>query len=249
MKKKFKISLGVIVVLCLVVYVGLSFFLGSVVKAGITTFVPKLTQTTIQLSSAHVSPFTGSGTLKGLAVGNPEGWSDRQALYLGKIHINVQPFSIFGEHIVIEEITIDQPEFVYETKVVSSNIKDLLKNIEAFTTGDEDRENPTTQSGRPIKFIVKKFRLTNGTVKLGAGPAAIPVPLPPISLDDLGVKENGITPDQLAGVVMRSVLGDIVGATGKAALKAGGTIGAGAANTAGDAVKKTGEGIKKLFGK
>lgn len=249
MTKKTMIVLSGVVVVSLIAYIGLSFFLGSIVKAGVSTFAPKLTQTTVELSGARISPLTGSGTLSGLAVGNPKGWSDRNAFYLGKIHVEVQPFSIFGNHIVIEEIMIDQPEFVYETKIVSSNIKDLLNNIEAFTNNGRAEAKPVTEGGEPIKFIVKKFRLTNGTAKLGAGPAAIPVPLPTISLDDLGVKENGITPDQLAGAVMKSVLGDIVSATGKAALKAGGTIGAGAANTAGDAVKKTGEGIKKLFGK
>jgi len=31
---------------------------------------------------------------------------------------------------VINELVIEQPEFLYETKIVSSNIGDLLKNIE-----------------------------------------------------------------------------------------------------------------------
>jgi hypothetical protein len=80
------------------------------------------------------------------------------------------------------------------------------------------------------------------------GPAAIPLPLPPIAFDNLGVKEGGITPDQLVGAVMKNVLSSIVGATAKAAAKVGGTVGATAVEAAGDAAKKTSEGIKKLFG-
>jgi len=247
MNKKLLISLGSIVGILLIVYFGLSFFLGSVVKAGVNNFAPKLTQTKVELQGAHISPFTGSGSLSGLTVGNPEGWSDNDAISLGKIHVDVQTFSIFGDHIVINEIIIDQPEFHYETKLISSNIKDLLKNIEEFA--GNGGEEPETESGEPIKFVVKKFRLTNGKARLGVGAGAIPIPLPPISMDDLGVKEGGITPDQLAGAVMKNVLGGIVSATGKAALKVGGTVGAGAADAAGGAVKKTGAGIKKLFGK
>ncbi len=247
MKKKILITLSSLLGILLIAYLGLSFFLGSVVKAGINNFAPKLTQTKVELKGAHISPFTGSGSLTGLTIGNPEGWSDNNAISLGKIHVNVQPFSIFGDHIVIDEIIIDQPEFLYETKIVASNIKSLLKNIEDFA-GNGGKE-PETESGEPIKFIVKKFRLTNGKARLGVGAGAIPIPLPPISMDDLGVKEGGITPDQLAGAVMTNVLGGIISATGKAALKVGGTVGAGAADTAGGAMKKTGEGIKKLFGK
>jgi hypothetical protein len=246
MNKKLRLSLAIIVGLAVVVYIGLTFFLGSIVKAGVNSFGPKLTQTKVVLAGAHISPLTGSGNLSGLAVGNPKGWSDANAFYLGKIHLDVEPFSVMGDHIVINELIIDQPEFLYETKIVSSNIKDLLKNIEEFT--GKGGEEPKSKSGQPIKFVVKKFRLTNGTAKLGVGPAAIPLPLPPIAFDNLGVKEGGITPDQLVGAVMKNVLSSIVGATAKAAAKVGGTVGATAVEAAGDAAKKTSEGIKKLFG-
>lgn len=247
MNKKLLISLGVVVGICLIAYVSLSFFLGSVVKAGVNAFGPMLTQTEVELQGARISPFTGSGTLKGLTVGNPEKWSDNNAVSLGKIHVDVEPFSIFGDHIVINEIIIDAPEFLYETKIIASNIKDLLKNVEEFT--GSGGEEPTTESGEPIKFVVKKFRLTNGKAKLGVGATAIPLPLPPISMDNLGVEEGGITPDQLVGAVMKNVLGGIVSATGKAAAKVGSTVGAGAADAASGAAKKTTDGIKKLFGK
>lgn len=247
MNKKLRLVLLVIAGLALLVYVGLTFFLGSIVKAGVNSFGPKLTQTKVELAGATISPLTGSGTLTGLFVGNPAGWSSDKAFYLGKIHVDVQPFSVLGDHIVINEITIDQPEFVYETKIISSNIKDLLKNIEEFSGGGG--KGATTKSGKPIKFVVKKFRLTNGKATLGVGPAALPLPLPTISLDDLGVKEGGITPDQLATAVMKNVLGSIVEASAKAALKVGSTTGAAAADAASSAAKKTGDGLKKLFGK
>lgn len=247
MNKKLTLTLGIVAGIALVVYLGLTFFLGSVVKAGVNTFGPKLTQTKVALAGANISPLTGSGTLSGLAVANPKGWSEADAFYLGKIHVDVEPFSVLGDHIVINEIIIDQPEFLYETKIVSSNIKDLLKNIEEFT--GKGGEEPTTKSGQPIKFVVKKFRLTNGTARLGIGAGAIPLPMPPIALDDIGVKEGGITPDQLADVIMRSVLSDIVSATTQAVGKVGATTGAAAAEAAKDAAKKTSEGIKNLFGK
>lgn len=226
------------------VYLGLTFFLGSIVKAGVNSFGPKLTQTKVELASATISPLTGSGTLTGLAVGNPKGWSANDAFRLGKVHVSVVPFSIFGDHIVINEITIDGPEFLYETKIVASNIKDLLKNIEQFTGSTAE-----TKSGQPIKFVVKKFRLTNGVARLGTGVAAVPVPLPPISLDDLGVREGGITADQLAGAVMKNVLGSIVAGTANALGQVGATTGATSLEKTKEAAKKAGDSLKKLFGK
>lgn len=245
MKKFLKLSVLLILVLVVGLYIGLTYFMGSIVKAGVNSFGPKLTQTKVELAGATISPLTGSGTLSGFTVGNPQGWSDANAFSLGKVHVDVEPFSIFGDHIVINEIIIDEPEFLYETRFVSSNIKDLLKNIEQFTGGGKDTP---AKDGKPVRFVVKKFRLTNGKARLGVGPTAVPVPLPPIAIDDLGVKEGGITPDQLATAVMGAVLNDIVAATAKAALQVGSTTGAAAAEAAGDAAKKAGDGIKKLFG-
>ena len=241
--KKLLVIGGIIVGLGLIGVVVMSLFLGSIVTAGVNNFAPKLTQTKVVLTGASISPLTGSGTLSGLVVGNPKGWSDANLCSLGKIHVDVAPFSILGDHIVVNEITIDAPEFNYETKLIASNVADLLKNIEQVT-GAKDAPQATTKSGQPIKFEVKKFRLQNGWVHLGVGPAAMKLPMPPIALDNLGTSEGGITPDQLVFAVMRSVTGSVVSATTAAAGKIGGTAGAAAAEGA----KQAGEAIKGLFG-
>ncbi|MBI2498445.1 MAG: hypothetical protein HYV75_11210 [Opitutae bacterium] len=241
--KKIYVFGGGLLLVVLVIYIGLTFFLGSMVKAGVNGFGPKLTQTKVELGSATLSPFTGSGTLRGLVVGNPKGWSDADAFRLGKVHVDMEPMSVFGDCIVIDEITIDAPEFLYETRIFSSNIKDLLKNIEQFT-GSKDKTGGT-EEGKPRKFVVKQFRLTNGVARLGVGPTAVPVPLPPVSLDDLGVEQGGITADQLAGEIMKNVLGSIAAGTANALAKDGG---ASALEKTKEAARKAGEEIKKLFG-
>lgn len=244
--KKLLIVSGLVVGLAIVGVVALSFFLGGIVTAGVNSFAPKVTQTKVTLASARISPLSGSGTLSGLVVGNPKGWSENNICALGTIQLDVAPFSILGDHIVVNEIVIDAPEFNYETKIVASNVGDLLKNIEAATGGGKksDTAAPTTNAGKPIKFEVKKFVLTNGRVRLGLGGAGASLPMPSITLIDLGTKEGGITPDQLVLAVMKSVTAGIVSATASAAGDIGKTGGAAAA----ESVKKAGNAIKGLFG-
>lgn len=247
MKKLFLLlGLGGLVVI-IGLYIGVAYFLGSIVKAGVNNFGPTLTQTKVELRAAHLSPLTGSGTLSGLTVGNPKGWSEGDAFTLGQVHVDVEPFSVFGDHIVINEIVIDEPVFNYETKIVASNIKDLLKNIEQFA--GSGGKTAATKEGKPIKFVVKKFRLTNAKATLGVGAAALPVPLPPVSLDDLGVAEGGITADQLAGALMKNVLGSIVTGTANALTQVGGTAGAASLEKTKEAAKQAGDALKGLFKK
>jgi len=136
----------------------------------------------------------------------------------------------------VQELLIDQPEFVYETRFLSSNIGELLKGMSASTADSADGQ-ATTRSGKPIRFEVRHFRLVNGHVTIGLGPAAVRLPMTTIDLTDLGTREGGITSDQLALAVMRSVTASIVRTTTAAAGKIGSTLGAGAAS-----------GFKSLFG-
>jgi uncharacterized protein involved in outer membrane biogenesis len=236
MKHKLLIAGVVLVVAALVVYFGADFFLGSVVARGVNRFGPRITQTKVTLAGAHISPLSGSGTLTGLFVGNPRGWASEKAFYFGKVHIEVAPGSLFGDHIVVNEVLIDKPEFVYETRVVSSNIGDLLQNIRGTARGSQ-AEQAATKSGKPIKFEIHHFHVTNGRVTLGVGPAAVTFPMPPVELTDVGKSEGGFTSGELAVAIMHSLSGSVVQASTQAAGKIGSTLGAAA-----------GHGLKDLFG-
>lgn len=240
MKKTLRVVVLVLLILVFIAYVGAQFFLASIVKAGVNRTGPRLTQSHVMLADASLSPLTGSGTLKGLTVGNPQGWSDANAIYLGEMHFDVQPTSLMSDTIVVNELNINQPEFTYETRLVASNIGDLMKNIEAATGSKAEPKDPATVEK---KFIVKRFTLQNAKVSLGVGPAALPLELPAIELLDLGVKEGGLTSSQLTFAILKAITPQIMGAATKAS-----GIGSGVGNAAGQAVKKAGEGLQKLFG-
>ena len=243
MNKKLTWNIAAVCALLLAAYVGCDLFLGSIVTAGFNRFAPQLTQTSVKLAGAHLSPLTGGGTLSGLVVGNPPGWSDSPALSFGKIHVELAPFSILGDHIVVRDIEVDDPEFNYETRVVSSNIGDLLTRLEGNSAGDGAGGAPATHNGRPIKFQVKRLRLNGGRVRLGVGATALVLPMPPLEIDDLGTAEGGITANQLAFAVMRRMTAGVVTTTTKAMGQVGETMGA----AVGDKAKKALDGLKGLF--
>jgi hypothetical protein len=237
MKTTLRVLLLIFLILVLVAYVGAQYFLGSMVKAGVNQAGPRLTQSTVQLEDASLSPLSGSGSLTGLTVGNPKGWSDARAIYLGKMQFDIEPTSVLGDTVVVNDLVIDQPEFTYETRLVASNIGDLMKNIEAAMG---PKAEPEKEQTKPRKFIVKHFRMQNAKVTLGIGAAAVPLSLPPLELSDLGVKEGGLTSTQLTVAVMKQVLPEIISAATKGAGNIGGAVG--------DAVKQASEGLQKMLG-
>jgi len=243
--KKLLVIGGVVVALLAVTFFVAEMFLGRIVAAGINTFGPKITQTKVTLASAVVSPLSGRTTLSRFVVGNPAGWSDANLCSFGKVHLSLSPRSIFDDHIAIEEIDIDAPEFNYETKIIASNVGDLLKNLEESVGGGKSSApEAKAGGGKPLRISVKKFRIKNGKVRVGIGDRAVVVPMAAIEINDVGTKEGGVPPDQLIVAVMRSVTPGIISAATQAALELGKTGGAGAA----EGVKKAGEAIKSLFG-
>src|SRR5687768_7898325 len=115
MKKFLLYGILGLMILALVLYFTMQYFLGSIVTAGVNKFGPGITQTNDDLRRPAIPPHSGDGTLTSLTVGNPAGWSQTDAFRLGKVHINLEPFSILKDTIVINELTIDKPEFFYET--------------------------------------------------------------------------------------------------------------------------------------
>ena len=74
---------------------------------------------------------SGKGALRGLKVGNPEGFETPSAFQLGAISIKVDTGATSGEKIVISEIVIDKPDVTYELGGGGSNIDAIQKNVDA----------------------------------------------------------------------------------------------------------------------
>lgn len=86
--------------------------------------------------------------------------------------------------------------------------------------------------------------MQGGIIHIGLGAKSVTVPLPPITLENLGVAQGGITADQLAFAVLKSLTTEVAGSAAHAATQLGGTLGAGAANEA----KNGWSSLKGMFG-
>lgn len=252
MKKLLKI-LAVFALLGVIAVVAVGFFLGPIVTKAVNTVGPRVTGTKVELASAKISPLTGGATLTGLFVGNPEGWTGDKALYLGTVRASLQPTSLLGTHVMVNEVHIDGPEFVYERRLLGgSNIDALLKQIEGnmvAIAGQPSTTEPGGAPGEPLKFAVKRFEVRDAQVSVIAAGRTLTVQLPPLVIENLGVAEGGITADQLAAAVLRRVLAQVGVAVAGALTDVGGAAlegGKDGGKAAGEAAKGA---LNKLLGK
>lgn len=201
--KKLLVFLVVVAVIAFLLVVAGSSLLGKAIVAGVETIGPELTQTTVELEDARLSLFAGRGELKGLVVGNPDGFKTDYAIRLGSVALDLQPMSLLSDKIVVEELVIDGPELIYETKLTSANIGRILKNVESYIGSGKPTEAKPEAASKA--FEVRLIKVTNGRVtvasKLLDGEQLV-VNLPPIEIRDIGTGPEGAT---LADVVKRTL--------------------------------------------
>jgi hypothetical protein len=259
MKKSKKIMLiAVGVVLLLVVVLMLS--LGQIIKAGVNTAGPRLAKVPVHLNSVVVNPLTGVVRIKGLIVGNPEGFNTPSAMELNDFKLNIKMSSLFSKAIVIEEILIDAPQITYEKSLKSSNLSTLQANLapkDATTPKPDAAPAPEKKKGAAKKIIIEDFQLNGAKVHVtitALGGKKMTLPLPDIQMKDIGKDSGGANPAEVISEVFDSITKAVMGAVSSAgdiagdALKNVGGAASDAAKGATDAAKGAADSIKKGFG-
>lgn len=193
--------------------------------------------------------------LKGLNVGNPEGYKSENIFALGQIDLKVNTRSVFSDKIIIDHIIIKRPAISYEKKLTTSNLKKLLENIEQFTGPSSEPEAETAEeekAGTKKQVIIKKLLIEDGTIYVGALGIGQTAPLPRIEMENIGEDGNEMTMPEVIDLVLSKVLQSIgpaiasAGELGGAAVDVLKTQGL---DKVGQATDIVGEGIKGLFGK
>jgi len=246
MKKIKKISLIIGIVLVAVILAAaivIATCLDKIVKTGIVTVAPTITQTTVTLDSVGISLLTGSASVKGLVVGNPSGYLSASAISIGKAAVSISPGSLLSDKIVIHSIEINAPEITFEGNPFGeNNLNKILANVNSAAGAAAPATASPSAGKKPAKKLeVDDFLLAGAKVHVqltGLLNKQLNLTLPDIHLTDLGKGTGGITAVDLTQKVLQEVIADTVKAVGSAAGK-----------ITGQGVNKIRQGLGGLFGK
>ena len=249
MRNIIKIPFIAIPATILIVFIFFSLFINTIVKKSIESFGPKITQTSINLQKVKISLFSGHGEIRGLVVGNPEGFHTDSAFKLDTIIIDVKPTSIFSNSIIIRNILIDGPKITYETSVEGSNISKIKRNIETFSSRSQTNASGelTNKHKETKKVKIDTFSLQNGKIRLSAKllqGKTLDIPLTNIQLKDIGKESGSASFPEVIAKLFSAINKEIVNAvTGSGKYIEGGV------NTISDSAKKVDETAKENISK
>ena len=235
----------VVVVVLVVVAVGL--FLDSAIKKGVETIGPQVTKVDVKVAGVSLSLLSGSGKVKGLVLGNPQGYQTPHAISVGSTSVSLSPGSLLSDKIVVRSIRVEAPEITFEGTLQGNNLSKILDNVKGAASGsgtDPAKQDapPGDKAGKKIQ--VDDFLMTGAKVNMsiaGMGGKSVPVVLPDIHFTNLGTGAEGIT----AADLTQRVLQEVVASATKAAASYATEIGKGAT----DLTKEVGKNATESAGK
>ena len=109
--------------------------LNHIVKKAVDTYGPQLTHTTVSVDAVDLSLLTGSAKVKGLAVGNPQGYKTPQSISVGLIAVGLNPMSVFSSKVVVRSIRVESPSVTFEGGLAGNNLSQILDNMNSTGQG------------------------------------------------------------------------------------------------------------------
>lgn len=227
--KKLAAALSVLAAILGAAVFWLSGNIDGLIRDAIASYGSAMTQARVSVAAVRIAATDGKGTISNLVLANPAGFKANHAIKVGRIDIDVDIASVTKDVVVIRRIAVVAPDVIYEKGDAMTNFDAIQKNIASYLGPSESK-----REGR--KLIVEELSIRDATAQASAAfmnGKTVSVPLPDITLKNIGKAKGGITPGELGHEVAGALKSRLTGAvnfdrlmksTGQALDKAGATI-------------------------
>jgi uncharacterized protein involved in outer membrane biogenesis len=211
--KKILLWTGIVVaVLLLIAVLAVKFYLDGAVKSGVEAVGSELTRVEVKLEKVSLSLWSGSGTINGLVLGNPEGYKTKDAISVGSATLSLQPGSLLSDKIVIRKIEVIAPEITFEGGLTGNNLSKILANLDETTGGSGTSAAAKPAAGKQPgkKLEVDDFLISGAKVQLhvtlpGMNEQSWSGGIKDIHFTNLGTGADGITSAELTKLVLTEI--------------------------------------------
>ncbi|MDA9719058.1 hypothetical protein N9U60_01520 [Betaproteobacteria bacterium] len=196
MKKTLTICILFLTILTISLGLFLKIFLPDILKNQLIANGKLLLKTDVNISSINIS-LDGSLNIKDIRIKNPSDFSQNDFLILKNLSFKIRPETLFKETIYVENVNLKNADILVELNDrMQINIAELSKQI---NTPKESASEKTKTSKFEKKFIIENFFIVSPTLLLSSKKLSINknYKLPDIKIVDIGVKENGLRPEEI----------------------------------------------------
>ena len=174
----------------------LKIFLPDILKNQLIASGKLLLETEVNISSVNIN-LDGSLNIKDIRIKNPSDFSQNNFVELENLSLKIRPETLFSETIYVENIYFRDANVMVELNdKMQINIVELSKRI---NTSKKINLEQTERSKFEKKFIIENFSIISPKLSLISKKLSISknYKLPDFKIVDIGVKENGIHPEEI----------------------------------------------------
>jgi uncharacterized protein involved in outer membrane biogenesis len=212
--------LFVVVALVLLLFTGVVFGGGSLLRAGLERGSRAALKTDTRVGGASLNLFGGSVGVSAFRIGNPPGFKSERAFEVGRVAVDASLASLLSDTFVIEKIEVIAPEVTLEVSASGTNLGALFDRLEGKGGAPGGGPAETTKKEGGKKLRVGEVRIAGAKVRIAQsvlGSTERTITIPDLVLREIG---SGAKKDE---TTLARLLEAVLGA-----------IAAAAANTAGD---------------
>jgi len=219
LKKKFLVSIAAVGLFLIAALVFFWSNLDWIVENAIERYGSQATGARVQVERVALRPAQGKGSIEGLTVANPRGYTAPHVLSLGAISVRIEPRTIASDLVVIDDIRITSPLVVYEMNDARvANIDVLKKRMGADQPERPDTRGKTGSKEKGKRLRIRHLSIENAKAEVrvaGLGGKPRIVALSRIEMTDIGGK-NGAPPEEVAKQIVTAILSEVSKEVGKA---------------------------------
>lgn len=211
--------------------------LDGLVQESIAAHGSAMLRARVGVGGVELHPQDGKGTIHDLSVANPVGFQTPYALKVGTIALDLDVASLTQEVVHIRSLVIESPDVIYEQGTGTTNLDAIQKNIAAYLGPAQNKSGKISK-----RLVVDELRIRSARAQASASimqGKTVAVPLPDITLRDLGKAQGGIPPAELGREVVQAL---------KQSLAAGVRFDS-LGQSAGQVVDKAGDAVRNLLGR
>lgn len=203
----------------------------GIVKSQIEARASEALGVPVSIGSLSLDYQEKSAVAQNITVGNPDGFNKPQSLTVARVVAGLKDMS--SEMVVIRAIEVEGTEVFVEVHGRDTNLMALKRNVDAVQAGKDIEDTPVEDAEeiaageeqndeKPApKVVIERLAVSGGLVR----PSLVlveesdlePIALPDITLNNIGVQDNGTTARQ----AIAQVIEQIVEAASEEALSAG----------------------------
>ncbi|MBN8554354.1 MAG: hypothetical protein J0L93_02825 [Deltaproteobacteria bacterium] len=175
---------------------------GKLITTAVNGIGPKITHVETRISNVYINPWTGTGTIHGLFLGNPAGYKSNSAVEAASIKVTIDYSSLTKETIVLKNLVIKSPQITWEGSLTDNNLSQIQKNLESSSKEKSKNSNKNSK-----KIIIRNLLIQNPKllVQFMEADKPLEISFPDIAMENIG-GDQGASSSQVSAEILGQIL-------------------------------------------